>query len=94
MKFKGNEQLLQINCKSLSGVSKSYEFRIEKFKERYLIYIPGHGGGREGPEIPDHKEQESWMRQQDYLKEVWYLSWECTEDHQVRKFIKAVRALK
>ncbi|MEM6800465.1 MAG: hypothetical protein AAF696_03620 [Bacteroidota bacterium] len=94
MKFKGDEKLLHITSKTLSGKVNSYEFRIQKFKGRYLIYIPGYGAGREGPEFPYHKEQESWMRQQSYLKEVWYLTWECKEDHQLRKFIKAVNHLK
>jgi hypothetical protein len=52
-----------------------------------FVWVPGHGGGRDGPTVPDqhgarstrcpintvpdHPEQESWMRAHGGLHESW-----------------------
>ncbi len=93
MKFKGSQQVLQVKTKKLNGEINDYKFTIKKSADRFLITIPGHGGGREGPQHPDYPEQEKWIRELGFLKEVWYLTWESKDEYQVGRFIRAVEKL-
>lgn len=93
MKLNGSKQVIRVKTQALKKGLKAYEFTLTKSAKRFLITIPGHGGGREGPQNPDHPEQEQWMRDLGYLKEIWFLTWECTDEYQVRRFIRAVEKL-
>lgn len=58
-----------------------YRFEVRRYPATpTLLVIPGHGGGRDGPTIPDHPEQEAWMREHGGLREVWHLTWEVPDD--------------
>ncbi|MCB9594027.1 MAG: hypothetical protein H6719_14940 [Sandaracinaceae bacterium] len=66
----------------------SYTFRIGPAQAtfEYIVEIPGHGGGRDGPTDPDHPEQQTWMRECSGLREVWYLCWEIPSEAELRRF--------
>ncbi len=68
-----------------------YRFEITHDSAGSFVLIPGHGGGRDGPTIPDHPEQEAWMRARSGLKEVWHLTWEIP-DGGLQRFLAALDA--
>lgn len=68
--------------------SRCYSFSIHEQPHGIYVYIPGHGGGPDGPTIPDFPEQEKWMREHSGLKEVWYLSWVCKDKQELEDFIQ------
>ena len=57
-----------------------------------IISIPGHGGGRDGPTIPDRPEQEAWMRAQSGLRESWYLTWDIPNAGELKRFLSRIGA--
>lgn len=68
-----------------------YEFTITEEADGTFISIPGNGGGYDGPIDPRHPEQLKWMREQKGFKEVWYLTWKCTKQNRLRKFIESLK---
>ena len=91
--MKPSIEVVNIQTAKLKGELKEYTFHLRRSREVYTFTIPGHGGGPEGPRFPDHPEQEQWMRQFDYLKEVWHLTWECREEYEYRRIEKALKGL-
>ncbi|MEM6633630.1 MAG: hypothetical protein AAF694_28410 [Bacteroidota bacterium] len=91
--MKSSTEVLTVQTAKLNGELKEYTFQLVQAPEVYTLKIPGHGSGPDGPRIPDHPEQEKWMRQLNYLKEVWHLTWECGEEYEFRRFKKAVKGL-
>lgn len=68
--------------RDLPGLPGVYEFQVDE--ER--VYIPGHGGGRDGPTIADHPEQEAWMRAHSGLRESWHLTWDLPGGEATQRF--------
>jgi hypothetical protein len=52
------------------------------------VLIPGHGGDRDGPTIPDHPEQLEWMRAHSGLRESWHLQWDLPDLATRRRFLE------
>ena len=91
--MKSSTEVWTVQSSKLSEELKEYTFRLVQSREVYTFTIPGHGGGPEGPRFPDHPEQEQWMRKLGYVKEVWHLTWECREENEFRRFVKALKGL-
>jgi hypothetical protein len=67
---------------NIRGLPGRYTFDLHP----NLVLIPGHGGGRDGPTIADHPEQEAWMREHSGLRETWHLSWELPDAAEYVRF--------
>ncbi|MCA9608603.1 MAG: hypothetical protein KC619_23530 [Myxococcales bacterium] len=77
----------EVTVERLGEHRGSYRFQVLRHAASpTLLVIPGHGGGRDGPTIADHPEQEEWMRQHSGLREVWYLTWEVPDDAALEGF--------
>lgn len=70
-----------------------YEFTITEEDDGIFITIPGYNGGYDGPIDPRYPEQLAWMRKQKGFKEVWYLTWKCTKQNRLKKFIESLGTL-
>ncbi|MCP4438312.1 MAG: hypothetical protein GY810_05145 [Aureispira sp.] len=82
-----------IKVKSLGDIKGDYKFGIRKTGSSIYVEIPGHGGGRDGPQIPSYPEQEEWMRKHSGLEEVWYLTWEVKNQEDLDKFIQKLKGV-
>jgi|GEM_PF-3623336 len=71
-----------------------FTFYIQRDEDGYIISIPGHGGGRDGPKFPDKVEQEKWMRTHSHMKEIWYLTWKCKDREKLHQFLKKIGSKK
>lgn len=69
--------------RDLPGLPGTYTFHVA---DRY-VWIPGHGGDRDGPTVPDHPEQESWTRAHSGLHESWYLQWDLPDPATRQRFL-------
>jgi hypothetical protein len=67
--------------RDLPGLPGDYVFQTDDDH----VYIPGHGGGRDGPTTADRPEQEAWMRTQG-LHESWYLTWDLPGGEATERF--------
>ena len=88
-----SSQVITLQNTSLSGELREYTFYWVETPGLYTLTIPGIGGGPEGPRDPKYPEQQEWICQFGYLKEVWHLTWECRDEYKFRKFIRAVKGL-
>ena len=79
-----------VEVQQLGSNKGPYSFFIHREGEGFIIRIPGHGGGRDGPRFPDKPEQEEWMRRQSHLKEIWYLNWSCEDRKSLHQFLKKI----
>jgi hypothetical protein len=86
---------MSITIPQLDTIEGPFTFRFAQYAANVAgcISIPGHGGGRDGPTIPDRPEQEAWMRAESGLREVWYLSWEVPSAAELERFLARVGAV-
>lgn len=54
------------------------------------VWIPGSGGGPDGPTDPDHPAQQRWMRERSGLRECWHLTWEFPDASARRRFLQQI----
>jgi len=78
------DDLTNIVARDLPGLAGTYRFQIIGDH----VFIPGHGGGRDGPTIPDYPEQEAWMRAHSGLHESWHLQWDLPDASSRRRFLQ------
>lgn len=70
----------------LPGLPGAHTFHVEANH----VWIPGYGGGRDGPTTSDHPEQEAWMRARSGLHESWYLTWDLPDADARRRFLALI----
>jgi len=83
-----------VELATLDDLEGPFFFRYDQYKPDIVgnLSIPGHGGGRDGPTIPDRPEQEAWMRAHSGLREVWYLTWEVPCGAELRRVLARMGA--
>jgi hypothetical protein len=74
---------LDVETRDLDGLPGVHRFTVTP----RCVWIPGHGGGRDGPTIPDAPAQEAWMRERAGLHESWYLQWDLPDPATRSRFL-------
>jgi hypothetical protein len=85
----GSFEHLIVDVVDLEGLPGEHRFTVTPS----CVWIPGHGGDRDGPTIPDSAAQEAWMRERAGLHESWHLQWDLPDPTARSRFLALLGVL-